>query len=324
MSNYPTVQLRDLVPDRCNFKDKTFEAYVSKWMTRMMPSIPIGMLDTESEIAHERWQIEPDCIHDVKKHSWAVWECSECGELYGEAPEEACCEIDECDESCGEHTEDCDGFCDHLDHRNQCLPKLSDLEQLAHTERFSAGFSKEERTVYVVVNESIDEALNDGMGYVRHESLGEDYDDVPYPGWQDKVYEVYGWDDEGDACGVAELADSAYHSEHGHESYGFPWAHNYAFLPDSWISDASLVAAGFRIATYVGGKGDFREDCEYKLAGIDGGGYSFAGAHFATLVAHHHEERKILVETDNGKAYITTDNRPDLVKLVEDSQKEAS
>jgi hypothetical protein len=293
MSNYPTVRLTDLVPDSCNFKDKTFESYVTEWMSRNMPSIPLGMLDTESEIAYERWQIEPDSIHDVKTVTWAVWTCEECGEVYDEKPDES----DEC--------------CYKLDEDGEETDELYPIK-------------KTERIVYVVVNESIDEALNDSMAYVRYESLGEDYDDVPYPGWQDKTYTVYGWDDEGDAHGVVETADQQYHSEHGHEGYGFPWANNYAFMPDGWISDASLGAAGFRIATYVGGKGDSREDCEYRLAGIDGGGYSFTGQHFAWLIAHHHEERELTVETDNGLAYITTDDRPDLVKLAEDSQKEAS
>ena len=27
----------------------------------------------------------------------------------------------ECDESCLEHTGDCDGFCDHINHQNACL-----------------------------------------------------------------------------------------------------------------------------------------------------------------------------------------------------------
>jgi hypothetical protein len=322
---YPTVRLKALVPDRCNYKDKTFESYVHKWMARMMPSIPMGMLDTESELAFERWQIEADSIHDVEQVHWTVWTCDECGEVFDEEQEDACCEVEDCDESCAEHDPSCDGFCDHLGHRNQCLPGLSDLEQLAHAEKWVVPFTKEDRTAYVVMNENTSEALNDGNSYVRHESLSEDYDDVPVEGWQGKTYGAYGWDDEGEAYEAAETADNAYHSEHGHESsYGFPWANNTVFIPDNWISDASLKAAGFRVATYVGGKGDPREDQEFRLAGIDGGGYSFSGAHFAPLVAHHHEERKSTVETDNGDAYITTDDRPDLVKLAEDGQKEAS
>ena len=67
MTEIPTVTFKELCPDRCNFKDKTFESYVHQWMTRMMPSIPMGMLDTESECAYERWQIEPDSIHEAER-----------------------------------------------------------------------------------------------------------------------------------------------------------------------------------------------------------------------------------------------------------------
>jgi hypothetical protein len=129
---------------------------------------------------------------------------------------------------------------------------------------------------------------------------------------------VLGWEDEGEAQEAAETADRCYQSEEGDNGYGFPWAHSYAFIPDGYIKDESLKKAGFRVATYCGGSGDWRDDQEFRLAGIDGGGYSFAGSHFAKLVAYHHEHRGMTVDTAQGRAYITTDYRDDLVKLAQD------
>jgi hypothetical protein len=278
MSNLPTVRLRDLVPDSCNYKDKAFEQYVHTWMRRMMPSIPLGMLDTESEIAIERWQIEPDAVHEVEKHTHVGLECSECGETWLEDGEECC-------------------------YDDEDKPIL---------------INRTERTCFVVYNSNTSEFLS-SQGYIRHEQLCEDYSDVNVDGES-----CLGWDDEGDAEKAAEEADSAYHNEHFHEnSYGFPWANGTAFIPDNWVSTASLKAAGFRVATYIGGKGHWRDDEEFRVAGIDGGGYSFSGQHYARLVAYHHEEKKSTVETDHGDAYITTDYRSDLERLAEDGQKEA-
>lgn len=87
--------------------------------------------------------------------------------------------------------------------------------------------------------------------------------------------------------------------------YGFPWAHSWAFRPDDRITNDELRAAGFTVATYHGGAGG-----SYRLCGIDGGGYSFDGAHFAPLCAIVHANRRGYgwkVETDDGNAYITTE-----------------
>ena len=56
--NTLTVTLRALVPDRCNFTDRTFEKFVGRFMEQFMPSFPLGLLDTSS--AHERWEIVED------------------------------------------------------------------------------------------------------------------------------------------------------------------------------------------------------------------------------------------------------------------------
>jgi hypothetical protein len=87
--------------------------------------------------------------------------------------------------------------------------------------------------------------------------------------------------------------------------HGFPWAWNWAFQPDDRITDDELRGAGFTVAHYTGGDGD-----TYRLCGIDGGGYSFKGAHFATLCALVYANRRRYhwtVETDDGEAYITVD-----------------
>jgi hypothetical protein len=272
-TNIPTVRLIDLVKDNCNFTDKTFENFVDRWMDANMPGLPMGLLDTTSEIAMERWQVQCDSRHEVRSALRTVHECSECGYL-----------VEECKE-------------DH-----------SDVERVAVT--------KTTERVWVVYNSSKGEYLADQQ-YVRDTGLLEDYDDVMI----DEQEGVLGWLDKSEATVAMKSADEAYHAEHGHEdTYGFPWANSWAFRPDRYVSDDSLRAAGFRIATYRGGAGNWREDDEYRLAGIDGGGYSFSGSHFARLVAAHHESRNMTVETDKGPAYITTETRTDLEILADATQ----
>ena len=238
MSDHPTVRLSALVPDNCNFKDRTFESYVSRWMNRMMPGVPMGLLDTESDIAHERWQIQPNMVHVVKPVTVKVWKCAECGELYTERPEEFCCEF-ACEDECGmQHSPDCDGNCDHIMHHNMCLPdEKSDLERLAQVE---AAFELAEERVFILLNEHVSEAVS-MQDYIRHADLKEDRSDVTYDGEG-----VLGWEDEGDAEEAATQADGYFDSEH--YRHGFPWANSYAYMPDRYITDGSLKAAGFVVA----------------------------------------------------------------------------
>lgn len=86
--------------------------------------------------------------------------------------------------------------------------------------------------------------------------------------------------------------------------YGFPWANNWCFMPQDDIRTEDLKAAGFTVANYIGGKGDWREDITFRLCGIDGGGYSFSGQHYAKLVALVHERWECQVDTDSGRKYI--------------------
>ena len=78
-------------------------------------------------------------------------------------------------------------------------------------------------------------------------------------------------------------------------SYAFPFAWLWCWMPDDVIEDADLHAAGFIVYTYTGG-----DDGEQRIAGIDGAGYSFKGAHFAPLYARVAARCGWLVQTDSG------------------------
>jgi hypothetical protein len=203
--NTPTVTLRALVPDRCNFKDRTFEKFVDRFMRRYMTGIPLGMLDTSSEVARERWEIvEDDPSEFVSRTSEMAYNGD--------------------DDRCITHY--------HADW-NGC----------------EETFDNED----------------DAIDFVR-----------------ERIEE---------------------------SRYGFPWAWNWSWMPDDRITDDELREAGFTVAQYTGGAGG-RNDAEYRLCGIDGGGYSFKGAHFALLCAIVHANRSQYgwtVETDDGNAYITTE-----------------
>ena len=193
--NTPTVTLRALVPDRCNFKDRTFEKFVGRFMERFMPGFPLGLLDTSSETAHERWEtVEDDPMEYITESQD------------------------------GRHHADWNGCEESFDH---------------------------EEDAFDFVRERMEESR-----------------------------------------------------------LGFPWAWNWAWMPDDRITDDELREAGFTVARYTGGAGG-RDDDEYRLCGIDGGGYSFDGAHFAPLCAIVHANRRQYhwtVETDNGEAYITLED----------------
>ena len=193
----PVFHFRALVPDRCNFKDETFERFVDRFMERFMPGFPLGLLDTSSETAHERWEIVED------------------------DPSEYVCELDD--------------------------PEVDFPRYLADWNGCEETFDNED----------------DAIDFVRERME--------------------------------------------QSRYSFPWAWNWAFLPDDRITDDELRAAGFTVAHYTGGDGD-----EYRLCGIDGGGYSFKGAHFAPLCAIVHENRSQYgwkVETNVGPAYVTTNTK---------------
>ena len=104
MSEIRTVTLKDLCPDRCNFKDKAFEEWVNRFMERNMPGFPIGLLQVDSgEGAYERWQVQPEKRYHVKTLNLVVFTCHGCGEEYPstegedghpEEPKEVCCPLE--------------------------------------------------------------------------------------------------------------------------------------------------------------------------------------------------------------------------------------
>jgi hypothetical protein len=81
--------------------------------------------------------------------------------------------------------------------------------------------------------------------------------------------------------------------------YGYPWAQNTCFYPSDNIHDEDLKAAGFTIARYRDGHGDWM-----RLCGIDGGGYCLTGAHFSKLCAIVHHRWGRPVQTVNGPRLI--------------------
>ncbi len=81
---------------------------------------------------------------------------------------------------------------------------------------------------------------------------------------------------------------------------GFPWCWNWCHYPPDNIFDDDLTAAGFTVAQYTDSDGEQRRVC-----GIDGMGYSFHGAHFASLCAIVNIRWGRAVDTENGPAYLT-------------------
>jgi len=81
---------------------------------------------------------------------------------------------------------------------------------------------------------------------------------------------------------------------------GFPWCWNWCHYPPDNIFDEDLTAAGFTVAQYTDSDGEQRRVC-----GIDGMGYSFHGAHFASLCAIVNIRWGRAVKTENGPAYLT-------------------
>lgn len=99
--------------------------------------------------------------------------------------------------------------------------------------------------------------------------------------------DVLRFDDEDDADDHArELQGDEDDSRHG---FPFAWNTGWIVEHESWIDD--LRACGFIVYRYNG---------DEIIAGIDGGGYSFMGAHFAPFYARLAARFDWLVETKDG------------------------
>ena len=84
--------------------------------------------------------------------------------------------------------------------------------------------------------------------------------------------------------------------------YGFPFAWNTGWVMEGEYWTAQLREAGFKV---------YRYDGDTIIAGIDGGGYSFMGAHFAPFYARLAEKNGWLVETVDGPRRLVFES-PDL------------
>lgn len=109
----------------------------------------------------------------------------------------------------------------------------------------------------------------------------------------------------------AEEAAEEYDAENQRESYAFPWAHAWVFMPDRRITDEMLAEAGYVVATYTPRRGD-----SYRLCGVDGGGYSFTLHHHALLAVIVAEKYEWPVPTDHGERLVTRDERSVLEKMA--------
>ena len=263
-----TVHLRDLCPDRYNFKDKAFEAWVDDFMARYMPGFPIGMLDTSSEQAFERWEIEPEERYKVVELNLAIYTCHDCGEEYP-------------------------AFWDTKKEPEVCCP----LEAIGRQQKGDEPelFELEKRTWLALAD------LHYGED-TWSETAGDEQIDLPP---ETGINSFWGWHSD-DREGAEQKALEMNYESMRENSYGFPWANGWCYYPDERIRDGELKEAGFTVATYLGGKGDWREDEHFRLCGIDGGGYSFKGAHAAPLAAAVAERWNMKVPTDSGPAYIRT------------------
>ena len=274
----PTVRLKDLVPDSCNYADKTFESFVERFMAQFMPGFPTGLLDTDSEDAYERWQVAPTTRYVVEAITTTVFTCTECGVEYTATEAEemhfVCCPLEGIASQDAEEEEG------------------GEEEEVEEQEEKYEPMTSEE--VDWLVLRDTDYAQVTYVGNAGDEQLT-----IPDYGV------VWGWRaaDDDDA---EDKANELNQENSRESSYGFPWAHSWCHMPDDAITDEDLEAAGFRVAMYCGGGGNWRQDQDYRLAGIDGGGYSFSGQHFSKLCAIVHERHGWPVETEQGQRYITT------------------
>jgi hypothetical protein len=129
------------------------------------------------------------------------------------------------------------------------------------------------------------------------EPLGDCEVESEYVGESDHEV-IFVIDNEGERHEFADESDAEYFADEQNEQaeesrYGFPWANNWCHYPDGDLTDEDLRAAGFTIALYTDSDGEQR-----RLCGIDGGGYSFHGAHFSKLcaIAHHRWGRPVMTE----------------------------
>lgn len=224
----PTIALTDLVKDRCNFTDRTFEQFVDDVMAHLMPGFPLQILDTESENAHEEWEIEQ---RDPEQYITCV---------IVEATEEGL-------------------------HYEAWRPNRQDEPELT-PEQMKAYIG---RLADTVGDELAGLEPGEDVEFFFVDYDGEEFDS-PYR--------------------YAAEADEVVEDAINQSFHGFPWAWNWCWYPDDRVRTEDLQACGFVVASYR----------EYRLCGIDGGGYTFKGAHFAPLVYTLCKRWNLEIPTDKG------------------------
>lgn len=71
--------------------------------------------------------------------------------------------------------------------------------------------------------------------------------------------------------------DACRQLDHEHfEPHGFPWASGRTWSPEGWFSDDELQAAGFTVAHFIGGDGNWNQDPQWRLVGVDGSDWESA------------------------------------------------
>jgi hypothetical protein len=182
--------------------------------------------------------------------------------------------------SCGDtHTAEGDGCCFDDDGEGDDLLPLT----------------KKSARLWFVINTGTDEWVRWDLDYVKANIPGNitnDYE-VSYGG----LGEIYAWESESEVADVVAWLDREYQMEHGHEDMnGFPWSRNTGYLPESWVDDASLIEAGFTVANYTTAEG-----YDYRIAGLDGGGYD-STANLVRLFVDHCIRHGVEVHTKDGYA----------------------
>lgn len=131
-------------------------------------------------------------------------------------------------------------------------------------------------------------ALTRGEGEDEEESYGVwDHDEDDYLATEEDTPAYVLFSDEYDADQLC----AEKNEEDMDNGYGFPFAQNTGRIMDGthWLTE--LRESGFKV---------YRYDGDIVIAGIDGGGYSFMGAHFAPFYARLAEKNAWLIQTKDG------------------------
>lgn len=278
--SYETVYYKDLMQPSwgCERSGGILRDHVDAWKNGNMGcGGPLTLLDTED---YESWEMLAPIVHEARKVKvfHEIYDCPECGQEH--------------------HRIDPD---EHPDDMECCENEEGEPIPLVHRR-----LEPSTRRYWGVYNTDTCEWVTEPG---RHLSLRLTPD---LEGRTTDGEDLFCWEDEDEAREAARHFDEEYESNSGYERrYGFPWANNSFWLPDAFIADEDLLAAGFAVATFKG----------HRLCGIDGGGYSFED-HFVALCLLHsaRNDRIVPVKGRDGMATwvkVSTDPRSDMQQLAD-------